>query len=122
MRGSHSQNGVSAAQNETTQTDACASYPSSGADAPPSPLGEGFRTVEDACPYKACVPFRLPRLRPSPHFTGGGEGGMPCDLTGGGHAAGKDTARKMRPRKAVDKAAQSLDGAGVHARCVLGGC
>ena len=42
MRGSHSQNGVSTAQNETVQTDACASYPSSGAYAPPSPKGEGL--------------------------------------------------------------------------------
>ena len=52
MRGSHSQNGVSTAQNEAAQTDADASYPSSGANAPPSPKGEGFRNVEDAGPYR----------------------------------------------------------------------
>ena len=37
MRGSHSQNGVSTAQNEAAQTDAYASYPSSTANAVPLP-------------------------------------------------------------------------------------
>ena len=46
---------------------------------------------------------------------------MPRDLTGRGHAASKDAARKTGAFKAVDKPAQTFDGAGVHAICVLGG-
>ena len=44
MRGSHSQNGVSTAQNAAAQTDAYASYPSSTANAVPlPPRGKAWR-------------------------------------------------------------------------------
>ena len=74
MRGSHSQNGVSTAQNETAQTDVYASYPSSGANAPPPPPGgrlgcdRFFSYIESFCGVKGafykkppCVSF--PPLR-----------------------------------------------------------